>query len=181
MNEPTKREIELRDLFRSGRGDAADIAAYREELLAASAQSAEPQEAETLIDIRHRLYAEERSGGWSKWTPNEAFKTGFESGIDATFYALRARLASKPSREEALARYMKIRDEAQENPVCPSREEEMREALKRIAKYADFESWRNLSTRGTGSTDHFMIIASTARAALAQGGARDEAQGQMNK
>jgi hypothetical protein len=140
MIEPTARDllvcVEMNNArIRGPDGASARIlAAYREELLAASAQSAEPQEAETLIDIRHRLYAEaeERSGGWSKWTPNEAFKTGFESGIDATFYALRARLASKPSREEALARYMKIRDEAQENPVCPSREEEMREQIERI-------------------------------------------------
>jgi hypothetical protein len=96
MIEPMQREYELARI--AGIPECARLlAAYREELLAASAQSAEPQEEEVLLDIRHRLYAEavERSVGWSAWTPNEAYKTGFEGGIDATFDILRARLAMK--------------------------------------------------------------------------------------
>jgi hypothetical protein len=103
MIEPTARDllvcVEMNNArIRGPDGASARVlAAYREELLAASAQSAEPQEEEVLLDIRHRLYAEavERSVGWSAWTPNEAYKTGFEGGIDATFDILRARLAMK--------------------------------------------------------------------------------------
>jgi len=103
MTEPTARDllvcVEMNNArIRGPDGASARVlAAYREELLAASAQSAEPQEEEVLLDIRHRLYAEavERSVGWSAWTPNEAYKTGFEGGIDATFDILRARLAMK--------------------------------------------------------------------------------------
>ena len=212
MNEPTKREIELRDLFRSGRGDAADIAAYREELLAASAQSAEPQEAEAVL----RRYIKGNSPiDWDRIKPL----------IDA--YAV-ARLASKPSRSEApeldeaaLAdtaygpsgynpgnewqncrdminhiqwQYHKHAgdsgvDEATENALAsldllhkhyaarPSREEEMRTVLAEIERYAR----ASLCDHRGGSPDvgscpnckSYLHIIELARAALAQGGARD--------
>jgi hypothetical protein len=92
MIEPTKRDEEVYALLLSNRGRVTDLAAYREELLAASAQSAEPQEAEAVL----RRYIKGNSPiDWDRIKPL----------IDA--YAV-ARLASKPSRDEEMRTVVKM-------------------------------------------------------------------------
>jgi len=43
-------------------------------------------------DGRKELYAkaDENAHGWSRWSPNEAYKTGFEAGVDASYAQLAA-------------------------------------------------------------------------------------------
>jgi hypothetical protein len=49
-------------------------------------------------DGRKELYAkaDENAHGWSRWSPNEAYKTGFEAGVDASY----AQLAAERERAE---------------------------------------------------------------------------------
>jgi len=54
-----------------------------------------------MDEVREALYAQaqEQAHGWSNWTSNEAYKTGFEAGVDA---ALRSRLSEpQPASESA--------------------------------------------------------------------------------
>jgi hypothetical protein len=131
MIEPTKRDEEVYALLLSNRGRVTDLAAYREELLAASAQSApreikdlsdtvsfndgmdddaqsaEPQEADydgdgDVIEILDALDMAEKVGVETKNPTPWQFNTLQQvRRAIDSIHRLRARLASKPSRAEA--------------------------------------------------------------------------------
>ena len=180
MTEPTKSSGVLKmktdDLIQTIESNA------REELLAASAQSAEPQEAEawdpleTLAAAVKVLWDDVRM----IVTKDSACSRWHEDAILA-LAAIRARLASKPSREEApCAKCTRCAPcgppawESYTETARPSREEEMREQIERIKH--DCENALRSSTHH--KCDYLSLIQSIndrlARAALAQGGARDE-------
>jgi hypothetical protein len=175
MTEPTARDllvcVEMNNArIRGPDGASARVlAAYREELLAASAQSAEPDESEfplhssAFIDeSAEPQEAEDYSAIWEdiKQELNETNCSDIQFlRIKGKVDAIRARLASKPSREDALdglpipaARIldfagMKVyvspllpdgviitsRKELAERLARPSREEEMREPVRWFA------------------------------------------------
>jgi len=47
---------------------------------------------DAMDEVREALYAQaqEQAHGWSNWTSNEAYKTGFEAGVDAALFRLYA-------------------------------------------------------------------------------------------
>lgn len=54
-----------------------------------------------------------------------------------------------------------------------SRVEPWREALHKMVGYADMESWRSSSYRGTGDPDHYRIMANMGRALLSDSPAKE--------
>jgi hypothetical protein len=279
MIEPTTREEEVYALLLSNRGRVTDLAAYREELRAASAQSAdldawaedrerriysgevilpdsaEPQEAEawdpleTLAAAVKVLWDDVRM----IVTKDSACSRWHEDAILA-LAALRARLASKPSQDERsrivasairlngvtftgfrhhtiigyladcgfptpiggeegfiddTGRFLSRKDAADlalrvgqiNKTLMPNgeldsadifprrarsrREEEMREVLAEIERYAR----ASLCNHRGGSPDvgscpnckSYLHLIELARAALAQGGARDEGEGEVKQ